>query len=283
MQGRKIYNQIKIDMETGEVLEEDFYWYSGPLALCDGEGGEGDDAGGDAGDVGAEGGDPGDFDEGGSDPGEYDEGDEGDEEGGEELTPEQMKEQISNLQAQLAEINATLETSGNQDSQQNQETNLQFEPPSLIDSDESLDDVLSSSEKFNNTITQGLQSLAEHIYKTIPQVVQQSVAQQQSMQEMARQFYTDNSDLAQYKSFVGKVSEKITSDHPDWGMDKVMEETAKEARRRLNLKQKTQNKKGFNDPGFPKKRSGKRLSKQASKPDPKQAEIDAMNKALGTM
>ena len=30
----KIYNSVKIDMETGRILEEDFFEYFGPLALC---------------------------------------------------------------------------------------------------------------------------------------------------------------------------------------------------------------------------------------------------------
>lgn len=34
---RKIYNKIKFNMSTGETIEEDYFMYSGPMALCEGE------------------------------------------------------------------------------------------------------------------------------------------------------------------------------------------------------------------------------------------------------
>jgi len=266
----RVYNKVVIDMETEEILEEDSFWYSGPLALCqegegEGEGGEGEEGGEDLGE---------------GEEGEYSEGEEGEE--GEEgdddlegLTPKEMMEQIRNLQTQIAEISP-----GKQEGQEaSGEEGPSFQEIPVIQDDDSLDDALSSSEKFNNTLNQAFQQFGEQMMKSLPKVVQNMVAQQQAMQETARQFYTSNPDLAEYKSFVGKVSEKLSSDHPDWGMDKVLEETSKEARRRLNLKQQTQKTKGKN-PGFPKKpSSGKRTTK--TKPDPKQSQIDEMNKALG--
>lgn len=48
-QGRKIYNKLVIDIETGAILEEDSFVYSGPLARCegadDGEKGDSGDGG----------------------------------------------------------------------------------------------------------------------------------------------------------------------------------------------------------------------------------------------
>ena len=41
----KIYTKITIDMETGKTIEEEFYEYSGPVALCYGPGEGGGPAG----------------------------------------------------------------------------------------------------------------------------------------------------------------------------------------------------------------------------------------------
>lgn len=36
---RKVHTRVEIDIASGEVLEDQFYWYQGPLALCDDDGG----------------------------------------------------------------------------------------------------------------------------------------------------------------------------------------------------------------------------------------------------
>lgn len=41
----KVYNKIVIDIATAEVVEEDFYEYKGPIAMCGGSGGGGGGAG----------------------------------------------------------------------------------------------------------------------------------------------------------------------------------------------------------------------------------------------
>ena len=66
----KIYNSVTIDIETGEILAEDSFEYSGPLALCGGDGGGdgggGGDSGGGEGDADGVGGIGGPGDSGGS-------------------------------------------------------------------------------------------------------------------------------------------------------------------------------------------------------------------------
>jgi hypothetical protein len=48
-------------------------------------------------------------------------------------------------------------------------------------------------------------------------------------------FYNQNSDLSDYKDFVGLVGSSIEQEHPDWTIDQVYTETAKVSRERLRL------------------------------------------------
>lgn len=246
MTERKIYTKIVIDMNTDEVLEEESYDYSGPLALCDGEAAE-------------EGGeDFEDFDEA-EEPEEEEEEeseaneDEEEEEGEEDVTS--MKQTIQQLQAKVEELSEMNQQSREESGEPDP---FQYEDQTFIQSDDELDNVLNSSEGLNKLLNQANQMAIQHVQKAIPKVIQANVAQQIQLQETVSSFYSENDDLKPHRTFVGKVSERIMSEHPDWSMQKVLEETAKEARKRLKLKSKAESKTKKN-PGFAKSRkTGKR-------------------------
>jgi len=269
--GCKIYTKVTFDMSTGETLEEEFFKYAGALELCAPEGFEGGE-----GAEGAEGDSAEGFEEVGL------EGEEGIEEGdyeeedSEEFTPAELKAQLRDLQAKLVELES-LQSSAASKSPDSQPI---FQDMPIVQDSDALDDILSSPDNFNSVMNTTLQGFGEQLMKAIPGIVQNAVVQQNSMQEMAKQFYTENSDLGGYKKFVSQVSEKLSSEHPDWGVEKLMDETAKEARMRLNLRKKTQKKNTSKNPGLPKRQSGGTRGRRNT-PNPKQSQIDEMNKALG--
>lgn len=268
-EGKKIYNKVVIDMETDEVVEEDSFIYSGPLALCDGEEDfSGFDEGGE------------ESDEGGEEPEgeeeEADEGGEGDEDESDEEDPSKLKQRLEQLQAQMEELT---EMSTPKEGEQNkQDGPPEYEAQQFIKSDDELDGVLNSAEGFNNAMNSAVQTAIQHVYKGLPGVVKNNVAQQIQLQETVSGFYQNNPELKKHRSFVGKVSERIMSENPDWSMQKVLDETAKEARKRLKLKQKaeTKDKSNNKNPGFAK--GGKSGGKKGS-----QGKLSGQEKQIADM
>lgn len=262
MEGRKIYNKVVIDMKTGATLEEDSFIYSGSLALCDGE----EDFSG--------------FDEGEEEPeedeeepeegGESEEG--GEEEGEEEADPAKLQQQVAQLQAQLEELT---EMSRPAEGEQQSEGPPEYESQQFLQSDDDLDTVLNSSENLNKVLNSAVQTAIQHVYKGLPGVVKNNVAQQVQLQETVSNFYSNNPELKKHRSFVGKVSERIMSEHSDWSMQKVLDETSKEARKRLKLKQKAETKNTKN-PGFAK--GGKSGGKKGG-----QAKLSGQEKQVADM
>lgn len=267
----KVYTKVVIDMRTGEVVEEEYFDYSGEFALCDGYPMFEDDGGGEVGDGEEPSVDDPSLD--GDDDGEP--GDEGDDEGGDDLDgadPKVLVNQIRALKARIEELSEL----GVSSPQPQQQPAAQYEDVDFISGEDNLDDLLSDPKRLNQVLNSTVQKSIEMVQKSIPQLVQTAVVQQQQMVEMANSFYKENPELKDYKQFVGRVSEKLMSEHPDWGLEKVMEETSKEARRRLQLRQTAKKKDAATGPTR-KKGSARRTP---AKPDPKMAEIDAMNKAL---
>jgi len=270
--GCKVYTRVVFDMDTGDTVAEDSFQYFGDLDYCAPYGSDGSDDGGGEGD------NPLDSDDAefeGDGDGDFEDDLDGDDDS-DEFTPEELKSQLQELQAKLVELES-LQAS---DTSNTPSSDPVFQELSVVSDADGLDDVLSSPESFNSAINNTLKGFGEQVMKAIPGIVQNAVVQQNSMQEMAKQFYTDNADLGRYKKFVSQVSEKLSSDHPEWGMEKLMDETAQEARKRLNLRKKTQKKSNSNNPGLPKRQSSRNRGRRNT-PDPKQSQIAEMNKALG--
>lgn len=245
MEGRKIYNMVRMDMDTGEVLEEDSYFYSGPLALCAEE--EEDFEGFEE--------DPEEPEEGEEE--EVDEFEEGEEEEEEEDTSA-LKDQVTQLQARLEELT---ELSTPKDGEGGEEGPPEYEAQQFLQSDDELDNVLNSSENLNKVLNSAVQTAIQHVYKGMPGVIKNNVAQQVQLQETVSNFYANNEDLKKHRTFVGKVSERIMSENPNWSMQKVLDETAKESRKRLKLKSSAKGKEKKN-PGFAKSGKGGKKGQQ---------------------
>ena len=69
----------------------------------------------------------------------------------------------------------------------------------------------------------------------VPQVANQLVDQQFVLRTSVQSFYDENKDLLPHKKYVGFVSNEIASQHADWDLPKILEETEKEVRNRLKL------------------------------------------------
>jgi len=111
------------------------------------------------------------------------------------------------------------------------------EPMDFI-GDEDLDDILADKDKFNGVLTKIVTTSMENILRSMPQVVNAQVKQQQTFQTYVDEFYKENEDLAPVRKTVGAVANEVHSEHPDWKLNQIFEETAARTRKMLGLKAK---------------------------------------------
>lgn len=106
-----------------------------------------------------------------------------------------------------------------------------------------LDDVTTDPELFNSVLSK-IESrirgaIAEETTRStllaIPDVVQYQIKQQAALDELVREFYDGNQDLKPVKHTVAMVAQNIASEHPDWTVKQVFEESAVKTREILKL------------------------------------------------
>ena len=98
------------------------------------------------------------------------------------------------------------------------------------------DETMKSAENMNALLTVVVKTAVESIQRSIPSMVSNMVNNQVTLRTAASEFYKEHSDPIPHKSFVGFIANEITAQHPDWGLEKVLQETSTEARKRLMLK-----------------------------------------------
>lgn len=153
-----------------------------------------------------------------------------------------------------------------------------------------LDELTRDSKSFNALLNKvhksGIEAgrkLQETTLRGIPDIVKSNVTIQSTLKKKVEEFYKDNEDLMKFKKAVSTVYEELASEHPDWKIDKIFEETEKESRKRLELYKKSTSTtapttKAPKGPRFPKTKS----SRERQKPQASSLlnEIDEMNKDM---
>ncbi len=105
----------------------------------------------------------------------------------------------------------------------------------FLPSDEVFDDVMKDVNNFNALLTSVVNTAVERSLRLMPQIATQLVDQQMTLKTVINDFYTDNKDLMPHRKYVGYVSNEIASQHPDWNLSQILQETEKEVRNRLTL------------------------------------------------
>lgn len=127
----------------------------------------------------------------------------------------------------------------------------------------------------------------EGVLNTIPDIVKHNLTLLTTLKEASDQFYTDNKDLVPFKRVVAAVFEEIAAKNPDKKYSELMNLTAPEARKRLELhkqavkKEAEENKENNKSPRLPNAKGGNRQT-QTQKPNTSaiEKEISEMNKTL---
>jgi hypothetical protein len=125
----------------------------------------------------------------------------------------------------------------------------------------------------------------EGVLNTIPEIVKHNLTLLTTLKEASDNFYKENADLAPFKRVVAAVFEEIAAKNPDKKYSELMNLTAPEARKRLELhkqavKNSTEENKG-KPPRLPGAKSGQRQT-PSQKPNTSaiENEISEMNKTL---
>jgi len=105
----------------------------------------------------------------------------------------------------------------------------------FIDSNETFDTVMSDVKNFNALLTAVVNTSVERGLRMIPQVVTSIVDQTVTLKTAVADFYRANGDLVPHKKYVGFIANEVTAEHPDWELEKVMEEVENQARGKLRL------------------------------------------------
>ena len=121
------------------------------------------------------------------------------------------------------------------------------------------------------------QILSQRFMNAIPNIVQNQVKQVAALQRAADKFYDVNTDLKEVRPTVGAVSSQVATKHPDWSINKVMEESAKVTRKLLRLPSPIKKKKGtVVRPSFAKQGGSKQRAGVKPKMSTLQKEIDEL-------
>ena len=206
-----------------------------------------------------------------------------------------VEDPFEGLKSENAELRKTIEEMSGKSKSQATSAPGTFAPTTDVPEvdylgDAGVDDIIADKESFNkflkgfatNLTGQVEKQTTEKLLRSVPDIVKTNVIIQHKLKTMADDFYSDNEDLLPFRRAVASVSEEIMSENPDWELEKVFEETGKEARKRLQLQEKVAKKQPDKKRRkFPKTPGGRRTTPR-SKPDtdPMLSEIDEMNKTL---
>ncbi len=221
--------------------------------------GDSDDTVGDDLDGGDDGGD--DVDDAGK------EGGEGEEEDGEET--DESDERIAELNAKVVQLEAMITANAPaKPAEEKTDVSVKHDTIDFVGED-SVVDIVDSKDGLNKLANEILKRAADLVNKgvektllAVPTLAIRQMNNASKLNKIVSGFYEANEDLVKYKGVVGAMINKVTSENPDYDIDKVLKEAAKESRKALNLKEKAvsgKKTKSKSNPAFS-KQSGKRTA-----------------------
>jgi len=111
-------------------------------------------------------------------------------------------------------------------------------PPTVIpfiEKEEDLDNVLNTKDNFNAFMTNVVIKTRESMAAELQPVVIALASQIVNQRMIAAEFYSANKDLISNKAYVGVVANELAAAHPEWDLNKVVEQLGGEVRKRLAI------------------------------------------------
>lgn len=109
----------------------------------------------------------------------------------------------------------------------------------FLPDDKAYDDVTKDADSFNVLLTAVVNTAVERSLKLIPQVATNLVDNQMNLRTYVDEFYRANEDLLPYRKYVGYVTNEVASEHADWKLDQILQETETRSRTLLKLPKNT--------------------------------------------
>lgn len=123
--------------------------------------------------------------------------------------------------------------------------------PTVEVSDEDFQASLENKGVFEKLLTTVRDQAVERTVQSIPQLVSNMIKQQLYLNELSREFYQANEDLAGIRPFVGVVANEIASKNPGLKPEEVLAQTAVAVRQKMALKTNTLATSAAPGPGLP--------------------------------
>jgi len=84
---------------------------------------------------------------------------------------------------------------------------------------------------FNKVLKESIKNSAQNV----PQKITQQIEESMNAHEISMRFYSENQDLSNVRNVVKACAEQIVSEHEDWEVGQILEESAKRARESLGM------------------------------------------------
>ncbi len=118
----------------------------------------------------------------------------------------------------------------------------------------------------HNVVQTAVNKAVEKMLVNIPSVVQTQVKQQKTLNDAVSDFYNANEDLIPAKKVVAMFTNEVVAEHPDYSLEKVLEEAARKTRETLGivkgLEPTTARNESGRRPALPKKPSSRTSTKK---------------------
>ncbi len=110
-------------------------------------------------------------------------------------------------------------------------------PPlhSFVKEDKDIDTALNSVDNFNSLLSSVVHKGIEGALSIVPKFVEPLVERIVARRLAVNEFYTNNQDLSKNKAYVGMVANELAAKNPEWSLEDVIKNLAKEVRDKLRL------------------------------------------------
>ena len=125
----------------------------------------------------------------------------------------------------------------------------------LVDKPEGLNALL--NEVISQAGTRNVDVVVEKILRAIPTLVAGQIVQQNTINELVKEFYAANEDLLPAKRTMAVLTNEVHAEHPDWGVKEVFNEAGTRTRKALGLRERAV-KPVKRSPAFAKQRGARR-------------------------
>lgn len=106
----------------------------------------------------------------------------------------------------------------------------------FVKNDEEFEAAVSDREALNRLMNRVYYTGMQEAQRSVPLVVQAAIEQQFYIRSLSEDFFKKNSDLLQYRRFVGSVVNEVYAEDPSLDPAKVLDKAAERVRKELRLK-----------------------------------------------